>query len=104
VNRTHEVRGSNPLGSTTTTSGIHQAPVWGVPSGASFGAACCTVSDVTTDRVTIRIGYCPFLDAMNTAHAAVTWLSTVGIGSIRVRRFGRGWRPCNWGWDEGGRR
>jgi hypothetical protein len=23
------------------------------------------------------------LDAMNTGHAAVTWLSTVGIGSIR---------------------
>src|SRR5450759_1171488 len=35
------------------------------------------------------------LDAMNTAHAAVTWLSTVGIGSIRVPRFARGWRPCN---------
>src|SRR5712691_6072823 len=58
------------LKSTTTTSGIHQAPVWGVPSGASFDAACCTVSDVITDRVTIRIGYCPFLDAMNTAHPA----------------------------------
>jgi Flp pilus assembly CpaF family ATPase len=25
------------------------------------------------------------LDAMKTGHAAVTWLSTVGIGSIRVR-------------------
>ena len=35
------------------------------------------------------------LDAMNMRHAAVTWLSTVGIGSIRVRRFARGWRPCN---------
>ena len=44
------------------------------------------------------------LDAMNTRHAAVTWLSTVGIGSIRVRRFARGWRPCNGGWDEVGRR
>jgi hypothetical protein len=44
------------------------------------------------------------LDAMNTGHAAVTWLSTVGIGSIRVRRFARGWRPCNGGWDEVGRR
>jgi hypothetical protein len=43
-------------------------------------------------------------DAMNTGHAAVTWLSTVGIGSIRVRRFARGWRPCNGGWDEVGRR
>jgi hypothetical protein len=44
------------------------------------------------------------LDAMNTGHAAVTWFSTVGIGSIRVRRFARGWRPCNGGWDEVGRR
>jgi hypothetical protein len=43
-------------------------------------------------------------DAMNTEHAAVTWLSTVGIESIRVRRFARGWRPCNGGWDEVGRR
>ena len=34
---------------------------------------------------------------MNTGHAAVTWLSTVGIGSIRVRRCARGWRPCNGG-------
>jgi len=41
-----------------------------LPSGAGFGAACCAVSDVTTDRVTIRIGCCPFLDAMNTAHPA----------------------------------
>jgi hypothetical protein len=30
-----------------------------------------------------------------TPHPAVTWLSTVGIGSIRVRRFARGRRPCN---------
>jgi len=44
------------------------------------------------------------LDAMNTGHAAVTWLSTVGIGSIRERRFAREWRPCNGGWDEVGRR
>ena len=44
------------------------------------------------------------LDAMNTRHAAVTWLGTVGIGSIRLRRFARGWRPCNGGWDEVGRR
>src|SRR5712692_3471296 len=40
------------LRSTTTTSGIHQAPFRGLPSGAGFGAACCAVSDVTTDRVT----------------------------------------------------
>src|SRR6266849_5906675 len=49
LNRTQEVRGSNPLRSTTTTSGIHQAPFRGLPSGAGFGA-CCAVSDVTTDR------------------------------------------------------
>src|SRR3989454_7716974 len=96
-----KVRGSNPLGSTTTTSGIHQARC-GV--GAGFVVACCAVSDMTTGLVTIQIGCCPSLDAMNTGHAAVTWLSTVGIGSIRVRRFARGWRPCNGGGDEVGRR
>ena len=41
------------------------------------------------------------LDAMNTGHAALTWLSTVGIGSIRVRRSACEWRPCNGGWDGG---
>jgi len=72
--------------------------------GAGFVVACCAVSDMTTGLVTIQIGCCPSLDAMNTGHAAVTWLSTVGIGSIRVRRFARGWRPYNGGWDEVGRR
>src|SRR5216683_6287020 len=72
--------------------------------GAGFVVACSAVSDMTTGLVTIQIGCCPSLDAMNTGNAAVTWLSTVGIGSIRVRRFARGWRPCNGGWDEVGRR
>jgi len=40
-----------------------------LPSGEGFGAACRAISDVTTDRVTIRIGCRPFLDAMNTAQA-----------------------------------
>src|SRR5438445_5981687 len=44
--------------------------------GAGFVVACCAVSDMTTGLVTIQIGCCPSLDAMNTGHAAVTWLST----------------------------
>jgi len=27
-----------------------------------FSAECCALSDVITDRVTIRMGSCPFLD------------------------------------------
>src|SRR2546422_10209081 len=53
VNRTHEVRGSNPLGSTTTTSGIHQAPVPGFAGRRGLRARCIAISVVTTDRVTI---------------------------------------------------
>src|SRR3989442_7708818 len=96
-----KVRGSNPLGSTTQHL-VSIKPRCGV--GAGFVVACCAVSDMTTGLVTIQIGCCPSLDAMNTGHAAVTWLNTVGIGSIRVGRFARGWRPCNGGWDEVGRR
>jgi hypothetical protein len=62
LNGIQEVRGSIPLRSTTTTSGIHQAPFRGWPSGTRFSAACCALSDVITDRVTIRMGSCPFLD------------------------------------------
>jgi hypothetical protein len=40
----------------------------GAGTARGFGVACCAVSDVTTDLVTIQIGCCPFLDAMNTAH------------------------------------
>ena len=37
--------------------------------GAGFVVACCAVSDMTTGLVTIQIGCCPSLDAMNTGHA-----------------------------------
>src|SRR5258708_24682932 len=36
--------------------------------GAGFVVACCAVSDMTTGLVTIQIGCCPSLDAMNTGH------------------------------------
>ena len=68
-----KVRGSNPLGSTTQHL-VSIKPRCGV--GAGFVVACCAVSDMTTGLVTIQIGCCPSLDAMNTGHAAVTWLST----------------------------
>src|SRR2546421_9954487 len=42
------------------------SPFPGLPFGAGF-AQCCPISVVTTDRVSIRNGCCPFLDAMNAA-------------------------------------
>ncbi len=52
--------------------------------GAGFVVACCAVSDMTTGLVTIQIGCCPSLDAMNTGQAALTWPSAVGMGWIRA--------------------
>ena len=39
---------------------------------------------MTTGLVTIQIGWCPSLDAMNTGQAALTWPSAVGMGWIRA--------------------
>jgi hypothetical protein len=40
---------------------------------------------VTTELVTVQIGCCLYLDAMNTAQAALTWLST---GRDRIHHGG----------------
>jgi hypothetical protein len=71
------------------------------PVGITFTAICGQIPFGHIDHVLEPFA---FVDAMNRGHPAVTWLSTVGIGSIRVRRFARGWRPSNGGWDEVGRR
>src|SRR2546428_11236354 len=70
-----KVRGSNPLGSTTQHL-VSIKPRCGV--GAGFVVACCAVSDMTTGLVTIQIGCCPSLDAMNTGHAEGLWFESGG--------------------------